>query len=164
LLAVYSGVAAIIGAFLAGMAMAESVGHRVHDLSHGATELVVPFFLTGIGMQMKLDVFADMKLLALAGAILVAAIASKWVGCGLGALSLGGADARRVGIGMIPRGEVGMVVAQIGMSKGAIDDRVYAVAVFMAVLTTMAAPPLLNWAYRGVNSSAPVDPEQFELT
>lgn len=161
LLAVYSGVAAIIGAFLAGMALAESVERRVHSLAHGATELMVPFFLTGIGMQMKLDVFADMKLLGLAVAVFVAAVLTKWLGCGVGAWSLGRADARRIGLGMVPRGEVGMVVAQIGMAKGAISHEVYAVAVFMAVATTMAAPPLLNWAYRGLkDSQAPVETVQ----
>jgi len=150
LLAVVSGVAAIIGAFLAGMALAESVEHRVHDLARGATELMVPFFLTGIGMGMNLTVFRDPKLLYLAAGIFLAAVISKWLGCGLGALSLGAANANRVGLGMVPRGEVGMVVAQIGMARGAISAEVYAVAVFMAVATTMAAPPLLNRAYRSL--------------
>ena len=157
LLAVYSGVAAIIGAFLAGMALAESVEHRVHHLAHGAAELMVPFFLTGIGMQLKLSVFGDMNLLGLGCAVVVAAVLSKWLGCGLGALSLGREDAQRVGVGMVPRGEVGMVVAQIGMAKGAISHEVYGVAVFMAVVTTMAAPPLLNWAYRGLPAPKPAD-------
>jgi Kef-type K+ transport system membrane component KefB len=157
LLAVYSGVAAIIGAFLAGMALAESVEDRVHHLAHGAAELMVPFFLTGIGMQLKLSVFGDLNLLGLGCAVVVAAVLSKWLGCGLGALSLGRADAQRVGVGMVPRGEVGMVVAQIGMAKGAIGHEVYGVAVFMAVVTTMAAPPLLNWAYRGLPGAKPAD-------
>ncbi|MDX2150864.1 MAG: cation:proton antiporter [Bryobacteraceae bacterium] len=155
-LAIYAGVAAIIGAFLAGMALSESVNHRVHDLAHGVTELLVPFFLAGIGMHLDISVFTIPATLALSAVILVAAILSKLLGCGLGALRRGWGDAFRIGAGMVPRGEVGMVVAQIGLGLGVISDQVYAVTVFMAVATTLVAPPLLNMAYRGV------EPDQVE--
>jgi Kef-type K+ transport system membrane component KefB len=148
LLAVYAGVAAIIGAFLAGMALADNVGQRVHDLAHGVTELLVPFFLAGIGLHLNLKAFADPSTLVLALVILVAAIFSKFVGCGAGALGLGMRDATRIGFGMVPRGEVGMVVAQIGLSLGVISQHIYGVVVFMAVATTLVAPPLLNFSFR----------------
>ncbi|MEX2263085.1 MAG: cation:proton antiporter [Bryobacteraceae bacterium] len=150
LLAVYTGVAAIVGAFLAGMALAESTGERVHDLAHGVTELLLPFFLVGIGLFFDPSVFSDPSNIVLAAIILVAAIVSKFVGCGLGAWRLGRADAVRVGVGMVPRGEVGMVVAQIGMGLGILTDSTYGVVVFMAIATTMVAPPLLGVAYRGM--------------
>ncbi|HEY9250742.1 MAG TPA: cation:proton antiporter, partial [Rariglobus sp.] len=117
-LAVYTGVAAIVGAFLAGLAMAESSGERERDLATGVTELLVPFFLAGIGLHVELSSFASVATATLSVVILIAAIASKFIGCGLGALKLGKADALRVGVGMIPRGEVGMVVAQIGLGFG----------------------------------------------
>lgn len=148
LLAIYTGVAAIIGAFLAGMALAESVGHRVHDLAHGVTELLVPFFLAGIGLHLDLTTFKDPSVMVLAGIILIAAIFSKLVGCGLGGYSLGWANMFRIGSGMVPRGEVGMVVAQIGLGLKVIPAEIYGVVVFMAVATTLAAPPLLNAAFR----------------
>lgn len=148
LLASYSGVAAIVGAFLAGMALAESASPRLHTLVHGSGELMVPFFLASIGLQMDLSVFKNGQTLALAMAILIAAVLSKGVGCGLGAWNLGFKDAARIGLGMVPRGEVGMVIAQVGLSKGSISQEAYAVAVFMSVATTMVAPPLLNLAYR----------------
>jgi Kef-type K+ transport system membrane component KefB len=163
LLAVYVGVAAIVGAFLAGMALAESVGPRVHDLAHGVTELLVPFFLAGIGMHLSLAAFSSPSTLALALAILVAAVLSKFVGCGLGALRLGRADAVRIGIGMVPRGEVGMVVAQIGLGMGVIAPHVYGVVVFMAVATTLVAPPLLNLAYRDLLRRPLPEQEVFRL-
>jgi len=147
-LSVYAGVAAIIGAFLAGMALAESVGTRVHDLAHGVTELLVPFFLAGIGLHFDLRAFTDRSTLTLALVILAAALLSKFAGCGAGALGMGRRDAARIGVGMMPRGEVGMVVAQIGLSLGVITQSIYAVVVFMAVATTLAAPPLLNLSYR----------------
>jgi len=161
LLATYSGVAAIIGAFLAGMALAETASHRLHTLVNGAGELMVPFFLASIGLQMDLSVFANSSTLALAIAILIAAILSKGVGCGLGAWSLGFKDAVRVGAGMIPRGEVGMVVAQVGLSKGDISQPVYAIAVFMSVATTIIAPALLNLVYRDI---APATPPELDET
>jgi Kef-type K+ transport system membrane component KefB len=150
-LAVYAGVAAIIGAFLAGMVLAESVGHRVHDLAQGVTELLVPFFLAGIGLHFSLSALSTWSTVTLAGLVLLAAMVSKFIGCGLGAYRLGWADASRVGVGMIPRGEVGMVVAQIGQSLGVIGEHVYAVVVLMSVATTLVAPPLLNLAYRGLD-------------
>jgi len=148
--AIYAGVAAIIGAFLAGLALAESITPRVKDLAQGVTELLVPFFLAGIGLHLDLTVFSEWRNILLAGIILVAAVISKFVGCGLGALNLGKADALRVGVGMIPRGEVGMVVAQIGLGLGIIEQHVYGAVVFMSVATTVVAPPLINKAFRGL--------------
>jgi Kef-type K+ transport system membrane component KefB len=160
-LATYARMAAIIGAFLAGMALAQSVSHRVHDLAAGVAEFLVPFFLAGIGLQLDLAAFATPSLVVLSLVILVAAIASKWIGCGLGALPLGWPDAMRVGVGMVPRGEVGMVVAQIGLSMGVVEKSVYGVVVFMAVATTLVAPPLLNVFYKGVRPEVPE--ERFQI-
>jgi Kef-type K+ transport system membrane component KefB len=160
-LAIYAGVAAIIGAFLAGMALAESVSHRVHDLAHGITELLVPFFLAGIGLHLDVTVFNSSSTLILAMVILIAAVVSKLVGCGLGALKLGWTDMVRIGSGMVPRGEVGMVVAQLGLSLGVIEKPVYGVVVFMAVATTIVAPPMLNVAFRGAQPSIPE--EEFQI-
>jgi Kef-type K+ transport system membrane component KefB len=152
-LAAYVGVAAIVGAFLTGMALSESVGNRVRDLSRGVTELLVPFFLVGIGLHLDLRALAQPSTMLLGVVILGAAILSKFIGCGLGALNLGVADAMRVGVGMIPRGEVGMVVAQIGLGLGVISQHVYGVVVFMAVATTLVAPPLLALAYRNLQGT-----------
>jgi len=149
LLAVYAGVAAIVGAFLAGMALSETVERRVVDLTSGVSELLVPFFLAGIGLRLDLTAFASRGTILLAIVILIAAVLSKFIGCGLGAIRLGRKDAVRVGVGMIPRGEVGMVVAQIGLGMGVIAQGVYGTIVFMSVATTLVAPPLLKWAYRG---------------
>jgi Na+:H+ antiporter len=165
LLAVYTGVAAIVGAFLAGLAMAESSEQRERDLSTGVTELLVPFFLVGIGLHVDLSSFANLSTAILAIVILLAALLSKFLGCGLGAWRLGRSDALRIGVGMVPRGEVGMVVAQIGLGFGIITHSVYNVVVFMAVATTIAAPPLLKIAYRNlIESGIPLPVEdEFRL-
>jgi Kef-type K+ transport system membrane component KefB len=161
LAAVYAGVAAIIGAFLAGMALSETVGERVHELTTGVSELLVPFFLAGIGLNLDIGVFENRTTLLLSGVIVIAAVASKLVGCGLGAISLGWADMLRVGSGMVPRGEVGMVVAQLGLSLGVVAEPVYAVVVVMAVATTLVAPPMLKATFKGIQQGKAE--EQFDL-
>lgn len=153
-LAEHVGVAAIVGAFLAGMALSETMHPRVEHLAQGVTELLVPFFLAGIGMHLDVKGFAEPSVLMLALLIFVAAVLAKLVGCGLGAWKLGLPNMLRVGLGMMPRGEVGMVVAQIGLSMGVITPHIYGVAVFMAVATTLLAPPLLRVAYRDVAPEA----------
>lgn len=149
--ALYVGIAAIVGAFLAGMSLSEHSGKRVHTLVHGTAELLVPFFLAGIGLHVNLSGFRDGSQLLLAGIVLALAVVTKLVGCGLGAISLGRVDALRVGVGMIPRGEVGMVVAQLGLSMGALGSQMYAIVVFAALATTVVAPPLLGIVYRNTS-------------
>jgi Kef-type K+ transport system membrane component KefB len=144
------GVAAIIGAFLAGMAISKSVPPRVHDLAHGVTELLVPFFLAEIGLHFRLEVFQDSRVVILAFILIPVAILSKLFGCGLGALRHGKVIATRVGAGMIPRGEFCMVVAQTGLALGALKADTYAMIVLMAVVAATIAPPMLHWAFRGV--------------
>jgi Kef-type K+ transport system membrane component KefB len=147
-LAVSTGVAAIVGAFLAGLALAETSGPRERDLAQGVSELLVPFFLAGIGLHVDLSAFRESSTAILALVILAAALISKFIGCGMGALGLGRTEALRIGVGMVPRGEVGMIVAQIGLGFGILTRGSYAVVVFMSVATTIVAPPLIGMAYR----------------
>lgn len=159
-LALYTGVAAIVGAFLAGMSLGENVTRRVHDLVHGTTELLVPFFLAGIGLRIEPSIFANPSILVLGGILLLIAVVSKLIGCGLGALRLGRRDAIRVGVGMIPRGEVGMVVAQLGLSMGVLSAPVYGIVVFTALATTLVAPPLLAVAYQDLKAEIELQPAE----
>jgi Kef-type K+ transport system membrane component KefB len=145
------GVAAIIGAFLAGMALAEAARdeHDLHQQVRGGTELLVPFFLVNIGLQLDLHVFAQPHTLWLALSLTLVAVATKLVGCGAGAWGLGGREVLQVGVGMVPRGEVGIVVAQIGLALGVIDQSLFGAVLFMACATTLVAPPLLRPLYHG---------------
>jgi Kef-type K+ transport system membrane component KefB len=108
----------------------------------------VPFFLVGIGLHLDLGVFKTPATLTMALVILAAAIVTKLIGCGLGAVSLGWQNVLKIGFGMVPRGEVGMVVAQMGLTMNVISPEVYAVVVFMAVATTLVTPLLLKIAFR----------------
>jgi Kef-type K+ transport system membrane component KefB len=148
LVSVYTGVAAIVGAFLAGMALAESVGERVKTLVLGAAELLVPFFLAGIGLRVETSAFHNPAMLGLAAVLVCAAILGKVAGCGALALPLGTRDALRVGTGMIPRGEVTMVVAQLALTMGIIGQELFGVIVIVAVATALIAPLLIRVAFR----------------
>ena len=145
----YIGVAAIVGAFLAGMALAEVAENtpRMHRQISGVTEFLVPFFLVNIGMKLTLDIFRSSTVIILCVLITVVAIATKLLGCGLGALNLGMRRAAQVGMGMVPRGEVGIIVAQIGLSLTVIGPEIYGAVLFMAVATTIIAPPFLKLLY-----------------
>ncbi len=146
----YIGVAAIVGAFLAGMAVSEAAEDNpaMHKQMSGVTEFLVPFFLVDIGMQLRLDVFRSSTVIALCLLVTLVAIVTKLIGCGLGALNLGMRRAAQVGVGMVPRGEVGIIVAQIGLSMAVIGDELYGVVLFMAVATTLIAPPFLKLLYK----------------
>ncbi|MEQ1948931.1 MAG: cation:proton antiporter [Bryobacteraceae bacterium] len=147
--AVHVGVAAIIGAFLAGMALANSADQKVHSMVHGVTELLVPFFLAGIGLHLDGSLFGKSDLWLFMGLLTLVACATKFIGCGLPAVRLGWSEAAKVGVGMMPRGEVGMVVAQVGLGLHVISPDIYGSVVVMAVATTIIAPPLLRFVYRG---------------
>jgi Kef-type K+ transport system membrane component KefB len=132
----------------------------VHDLAQGVSELLVPFFLAGIGLKVGLSAFSESSTAILAVVILAAAIVSKFIGCGIAAAPLGRTEALRVGVGMIPRGEVGMVVAQLGLGMGIIQTNVYSVVVFMSVATTVVAPPLLKLVYSDVMRPGKLEDEE----
>ena len=119
----------------------------MHRQTAGVTEFLVPFFLVNIGMQLQLGVFRDPSVVALSVLVTLVAVVTKLVSCGAGAWGLGARRAAQVGVGMVPRGEVGIVVAQIGLSLAVIGAQLYSVVLFMAVATTLVAPPFLKWLY-----------------
>jgi Kef-type K+ transport system membrane component KefB len=144
------GVAAITGAFLAGVGLGRS--HLRHEIERGLSPLAyaffVPLFLVDIGLQSNArDLPGAAVWLALA-LIAVAAI-SKLVGSGLGARAGGfeSGPAIRMGIGMISRGEVGLIVAGVIVAEGILDPEIFTVVVLMVLATTILTPPLLRWAF-----------------
>ncbi len=83
-------------------------------------------------------------MVALAVIVTALAVATKFVGCGLGAWGMTRREMAQIGIGMVPRGEVGIVVAQIGLGLGVISGHFFAAVLFMAVATTLIAPPFIK--------------------
>jgi Kef-type K+ transport system membrane component KefB len=149
LASLYFGVAAIIGAFLAGMALAEATegNHKMHRMTSGVTEFLVPFFLVNIGMQLNLSVFRSSSVIWLAIMITLLAVITKFLGGALAVWGMPRREMAQVGVGMIPRGEVGIVVAQIGLGLAVINEQFFAVVLFMAVATTLIAPPLIKLCF-----------------
>jgi len=141
------GLAAIIGAFLAGMVVAETKDR--HDFEEEIAPLYAffpPFFFVFIGLEVELDAFTDAGTLGLLLAITVLAFATKFGAAWLAARSMGTRDAVVVGLGMVPRGEVGIIVAGIGATAGVVEPDLFAVIVGMSIATTLLIPPLLRRA------------------
>lgn len=152
-LAAFIGLAAIIGAFLAGMVFAEYKERwPCEDSFESINEFMTPFFFVFVGIQVSLAAFADLGLLLFALGLTAVAVLTKYLGCGLGARSLGRRSASIIGIGMSPRGEVGIIVASIGLGVGVLTESLFAVVVFMSIATTLIAPPLLTRAFRGATA------------
>jgi Kef-type K+ transport system membrane component KefB len=144
------GLAAIVGAFAAGLIL-EEVHFRdfrerisLHELIRPITTLFVPIFFVLMGIRVRLEMFASLQVLGLAAALTVAAIVGKQI-CGL-AVKEKGLDRISIGVGMIPRGEVGLIFAGIGKSLNVVDDALFSAIVIMVTLTTFAAPPVLRWS------------------
>jgi Na+:H+ antiporter len=129
---------------------------RVRERTSGISDSFVTFFLAGIGLKFNPAAFANQSIVTLALVLLFGAVASKVIGCGFGSLRYGMQVARRVGLGMIPRGEFCIVAAQIGLRLNIIAADMYAVVVFIAVATTMLAPPLIHAVFPVEEASEPV--------
>ena len=147
-----AGLATIVGAFAAGIVMSDSffrhhgkAGKRelsVRELIMPLEVILVPIFFILMGIQVKVEAFLSWPVLVVGAGLLVAAVLGKLVS-GLGARKP--VSKLIVGIGMMPRGEVGLVFAVIGRTLGVIDDAIFSAIVLMIVITTLIAPPLLKW-------------------
>lgn len=143
------GIAAIVGAFLAGLVFSEEeLTAGLKGKIHSLYEFLVPFFFVTMGMQMDVTVLARGEILLLAAVVTVLAILGKLVGCGVGAYQLGWRPALQIGVGMVPRGEVGIIVASIGLGLHTISNEIYAVVIIMVLATTLLAPPALKLVLR----------------
>lgn len=162
-LAAHLGLAAIIGAFLAGMAVAET--QQRHTLERQIQPLLaflVPFFFVVTGTNVDLGALAGLPALGTLLLVTVLAVIGKLVGCGLGARALGNKSALIVGVGMIPRGEVGIIVASLGQQAGVFSGRIYGLIIAMSLLTSVIAPPILKALLANAPPEPPDDSAAFE--
>jgi Kef-type K+ transport system membrane component KefB len=151
------GLAPIVGAFAAGLVLEEATflnwrgrEEPLESLLRPVADFLVPVFFVHMGMKVQLSVFGDVSVLGFAAALTIAAIIGKQV-CSFGVLEKG-VGRIAVGFGMIPRGEVGLIVASIGAAMRTaqghpvISQSTFSATVIMVVVTTMLTPPLLKWA------------------
>lgn len=152
------GLATIVGAFAAGLILDDvhfrgskrtnhhgekEDEHHIDDLVRPLADFLVPIFFVLMGMQVKLETFTDVKVLGIAAGLTIAAIIGKQI-C---SIMVEKKYARTViGLGMIPRGEVGLIFAAIGKSLGVVNDSIFSAIVIMVIVTTLATPPALKFA------------------
>lgn len=143
----FGGIAAITGAFLAGLMLArtyekERIETGMHALAYG---LFVPIFFVNIGLSIDLREF-QLQALLFTVVIILVAVVGKWFGSGWGA-RLGGLskhESIQLGAGMISRGEVGLIVASVGMRDGLVSAEEFSAIVVMVLITTLVTPPILR--------------------
>lgn len=142
------GLAAIVGAFLAGLLFAEvSDELELKQEMQPIRALLVPFFFVLTGARFDVGAFLQPSAILIGAAITVLAIVTKLIGCGLAMWGTTLRAAVRVGTGMVPRGEVGLVVAALGLAAGVIDQSLYGAVLMMVAVTTIVAPLLLGPAF-----------------
>jgi Kef-type K+ transport system membrane component KefB len=150
------GLATIIGAFAAGLIMndcyfrgweedCEKSSVTIKSLMAPLEAIMVPIFFVLIGLQVKLESFLDTEMWLFAAGLTVAAIIGKLVS---GFVAGPGLNHLAIGVGMLPRGEVGLIFASIGKALGVISSQLFSAIVLMVVITTVIAPSLLKWAMR----------------
>jgi Kef-type K+ transport system membrane component KefB len=142
------GLAAIIGAFLAGMAFSERAGEwQLEEQIEPVYQLLVPFFFVITGAQVDPAAFTEPETLGLVAAVTTLAVVGKLAGCGLAAWGMERRSMAIIGTGMVPRGEVGIIVASVGLATDMLGPRLYAVIVAMSIITTVIAPPALKMLF-----------------
>ncbi len=143
------GLAMIVGAYAVGLAFSQTdIAEELTERMSGFYQAVVPIFFVVTGMMV--NVFAFKEVLVFGIIITVLAIISKVLGCGLPAMTVGFnlMGGVRVGVGMLPRGEVALIIASMGLARGIISQDIYGVAILMTLVTTLAAPLFLVPLFR----------------
>jgi Kef-type K+ transport system membrane component KefB len=164
LLAQFVGLAAIIGAFVVGLFIAETPVRE--EVEHGFRSLLgifAPFFFAVTGANIDMSALLQPNLLVIVLILAVMGVLTKLIGGIVGSWRLGKWNSIVVGLGMSPRGEVGIVVSALGLSLALISQEIYAVLLAAVILTTLVAPVMLQWAI----PKAPRDerhPEEAEGT
>jgi Kef-type K+ transport system membrane component KefB len=144
------GLAAIIGAFLAGMAFSDLPrSWKLEEQVDPVYQLLVPFFFVVTGSLVDPGALVEPSSLGMVAGITALAVAGKILGCGGAAWGMGRRSAAIVAVGMVPRGEVGIIVATVGLSRGIITNELYGVVVAMSIITTLIAPPFLKALFAG---------------
>jgi Kef-type K+ transport system membrane component KefB len=165
-IAAFVGLSPIVGAFSVGMAVASTrVIKQVEEYVSKLGIIFAPLFFAIIGAQVDLRGI-NIEVLYLSGIIIAIAIITKLIGCGLPALIFlkEKTNAIKVGIGMISRGEVGLIVAGVGVSSGALSTDIYTTVIIMVAVTTIITPVWLKMVYRKDRRSTDSNQMQKSIT
>ena len=154
-IAAFVGLSPIVGAFSIGMAVASTrVIKQIEEYVSKLGIIFAPLFFAIIGAQVDLR-GVNLNVLYVAGIMVAVAIVTKLIGCGLPAIIFlkEKSKAMNVGIGMISRGEVGLIVAGVGVSAGALSTDIYTSVIIMVAVTTIITPVWLKMAYKKEDAS-----------
>lgn len=147
----HAGLAMIIGAYVMGLSLSKTdISYVIQDHLHTIHEFFVPIFFTVMGMMVNINTFFSVNVLLIGFFYSFAAISGKILGGGLPSLFLkfNKLGALRIGLGLVPRGEVALIIAGIGLSTGVLSEEIFGVAVLMVLLAILISPPLLEKALR----------------
>ena len=142
-----AGLAMIIGAYVMGLSLSRTdLSFVIQEKIHPLQEFFVPIFFCVMGMLVNVNEFLKPEVLLFGLLFSILGILAKIIGCGAPSLFLNFnmQGAIRIGVGMVPRGEVALIIAGIGISNGILNDSLFGVAIFMTLLTTLVPPPLLT--------------------
>ena len=154
---VYFGLAMIIGSYTMGLVLSDTdLRHKIEKSVITINKIFVPAFFVIVGMQLDLSSFTGtgdksmFSLVLFAIVLTVLAIFSKMIGSGLPALLFGfkKKESLRIGLGMVPRGEVALIIGGIAITSGVIGSGIFGVSIVMVIVTTILAPILLNLTYK----------------
>ncbi|HUP69309.1 MAG TPA: cation:proton antiporter [Acidimicrobiales bacterium] len=139
--------ATVVGAFVAGLSLARTAqADRIRRDLTPVGHLFIPVFFLQIGIDADVGSFARPRVLVIAAALLAVAVVTK-LAAAAGALGSPG-DKVLIGLGMLPRGEVGLIFAGIGLREGILGDDLYGALLLVVLVTTLITPPLLGWRLR----------------
>jgi Kef-type K+ transport system membrane component KefB/mannitol/fructose-specific phosphotransferase system IIA component (Ntr-type) len=142
-----AGLALIIGAYVLGLSLSKTdISFVIQDVIHPIGEFIIPVFFSVMGMMVNLNILFSKEVLFIGIIYAFFAIISKIIGCGIPSLFLNFnlLGATRIGVGMVPRGEVALIIGGIGVSTGILDSQLFGIAVLMTLITTIIPPPLLS--------------------
>jgi Kef-type K+ transport system membrane component KefB len=149
-IAAFLGLSPIVGAFAIGMAVASTrIIHQVHEYVDKLQIIFAPLFFAIIGAQVDLR-GVNLDVLLIAGIMIAVAVVTKLVGTGLPSMIFlkDRTKSMRVGIGMVSRGEVGLIVAGVGVTSGALTNDIYTAVIIMVAATTIITPIWLKISYK----------------
>ena len=147
----FMGLAMIIGAYVMGLALSRTdLKHPIQEMLTPVYTFLVPIFFCSMGMMVDMSALCSKPVLVFGAIYTVLAIAAKVLGCMIPSMfcgfnALGGL---RIGAGMVPRGEVALIIAGLGLSAGYLDQEIFGIGILMTLVTTIIAPPALVGLFR----------------
>lgn len=157
-----AGLAMIVGAYVMGLSLSRSdINHVVREKIHPVSSFLVPVFFTVMGMLVNIRLLLAPEVLLFGVIYTLVAAFSKIVGCGIPALAcnFNAKGALRIGAGMLPRGEVTLIIAGVGLAAELLDQKLFGVVVFMTLAASLTSPAIITWLFK-LEGSGLKNPEE----